>query len=94
MDRGCDSGNISVGADDKTAPITGCTPGLTYNITLLALSDHLPSPIVDVVMVTLGETHILEEGGGGGGGQGGNYSITPVVTNIIPYCSMSSSDGL
>ena len=43
---------------------------------------------MDVVMVTLGETHILERGGGG------NYSITPVVTNIIPHCSMSSSDGL
>ena len=44
---------------------------------------------MDVVMVTLGETHILERGGGGS-----NYSITPVVTNIIPHCSMSSSDGL
>ena len=42
---------------------------------------------MDVVMVTLGETHILERGGS-------NYSITPVVTNIIPHCSMSSSDGL
>ena len=42
---------------------------------------------MDVVMVTLGETHILGRGAG-------NYSITPVVTNIIPHCSMSSSDGL
>ena len=52
--RGYDSGNMSVGADDRTVTITGCTTGLTYNITLLALSDHLPSPAVGAVMVTLG----------------------------------------
>ena len=51
--RGYDSGNLSAWADDRTVPITGRTPGLTYNITLVALSDHLPSPVVDAVMVTL-----------------------------------------
>ena len=66
-DRGYDSGNVSVGADDRTVTITGHTPSLTYNITIVALSDHLPSPVVGAVMVTLGETHILKGGGGGGG---------------------------
>ena len=51
---GSDSGNKSVEAKDTAVTITGLTPGLTYNITLVALSDHLPSPIVGAVMVTLG----------------------------------------
>ena len=54
---GCDSGNMSVGAGDTAVTITGLTPGLTYNVTIVALSDHLPSPVVGPVMVTLGETH-------------------------------------
>ena len=56
-DRGYDSGNMSVGAEDRTVTITGRTTGLTYNITIVALSDHLPSPVVGAVMVTLGESH-------------------------------------
>ena len=63
-DRGYDSGNLSAGADERTVPITGRTPGLTYNITIVALSDHLPSAVVGAVMVTLGETQILKRGGG------------------------------
>ena len=45
---GADSGNISVGAEDRTVTITELTPGLTYNITLVALSDYLPSPAATV----------------------------------------------
>ena len=56
---GYDSGNMSVGADDRAVTITERTPGLTYNITVVALSDHLPSPTVGAVMVTLGEPHVL-----------------------------------
>ena len=56
-DRGYDSGNTSVGAEDRSVTITGRTPGLTYNITIVALSDHLPSPVAGAVMVTLGEFH-------------------------------------
>ena len=53
---GADSGNMSVGADDGAVTITGRTPGLTYNITIVALSDHLPSPVVGTVMkYALGE---------------------------------------
>ena len=51
---GADSGNISVEAEDRAVTITGLTPGLTYNIILVALSNHLPSPAVGTVMVTLG----------------------------------------
>ena len=50
---GC--GNMSAGAGDTGVNITGLTPGFTYNISLVALSDHLPSPIVKV-MVTLGKS--------------------------------------
>ena len=51
-DGGADSGNMSVGAEDRTVTITGRTPGLTYDIKIVALSDQLPSPAV-AVMVTL-----------------------------------------
>ena len=54
---GSDSGNISVGAGDTTVTITGRTIDLTYDVTIVALSDHLPSPVVGAVMVTLGEPH-------------------------------------
>ena len=50
---GADTGNMSVGADDTAVTISGLTPGLMYNITLVALSDGLPSPVT-VVTVTLG----------------------------------------
>ena len=58
-DGGYDSGNMSMGADDRTVLVTDRIPGLTYNITILALSDHLPSAAVGTVMVTLGETEIV-----------------------------------
>ena len=56
---GYDSGNMSVGAEDRAVTITERIPGLTYNITMVALSDHLPSPTLGAVMVTLGEPHVL-----------------------------------
>ena len=54
---GADSGNMDVGALSRSISITDLTPGLTYNITLVALSSHLPSPAVAVIVYTLGETH-------------------------------------
>ena len=54
---GYDSGNMSAEGEDRTVTITGRTSGLTYNITLVALSDHLPSPAMGAVMVTLGEPY-------------------------------------
>ena len=53
---GADSGNMNVGGGDVAVTITGRTPGLTYNITIVSLSDHLPSPVVGTVMAyALGE---------------------------------------
>ena len=53
---GVDSGNMGVGAEDRTVTITGRTPGLMYDITIVALSDYLPSPVVGTVMAyTLGK---------------------------------------
>ena len=57
-DRGYDSGNMSSSTGTWGTPavtITNLTPGLTYNITLVALSDQLPSPAVGAIMVTVGE---------------------------------------
>ena len=51
---GADTGNMSVGADDTAVTISGLTPGLTYEITLVALSENLPSPAVAVTVI-LGE---------------------------------------
>ena len=48
------SGNMSIGAENAAVTITGLTPGLTYDITLVALSDYLPSPVATVT-VALGE---------------------------------------
>ena len=55
-DGGADSGNIGVEAEDTAVTITDRIPGLTYNITMVALSDHLPSPAVGAVMVTLSKS--------------------------------------
>ena len=52
-DGGADSGNIGVEAEDTAVTVADCIPGLTYNITIVALCDHLPSPVVGAVMVTL-----------------------------------------
>ena len=52
-----DSGNMSVEAGDTAVIITGCIPGLTYDVTIVALSDHLPSPVMGSAMVTLGKSH-------------------------------------
>ena len=54
---GSDSGNMSVGAEDTAVTINDLTLGVTYNITLVALSDYLPSPVV-AVTATLGEPSI------------------------------------
>ena len=56
-DGGADSGNMSVGAEERTVTITGRTSGLTYDMKIVALSDHLPSPAV-AVMVTLSKPEV------------------------------------
>ena len=55
---GADTGNMSIGAGDTAVTITGLTTGLMYDITLVALSDQLPSPIATVT-ITLSESNII-----------------------------------
>ena len=58
LGRQYDSGSsVSAGAEDTAITITGYgrTPGLTYDVTIVALSDHLPSPVVGAGTVALGE---------------------------------------
>ena len=50
-----DSGSIDVGAPTTEVTIDNRTAGVTYTITMVALSPHLPSPVVGPVTVTLGE---------------------------------------
>ena len=50
-----DSGSVDVDASATEVTIDNCTAGVTYTITMVALSPHLPSPVVGPVAVTLGE---------------------------------------
>ena len=52
---GTDWGSRDAMAGDMTVTLTGLTVGLTYNITIVALSIHLPSPVIQAVMVTAGK---------------------------------------
>ena len=46
---------MDVGASATDITIDNRTAGVTYTITMVALSPHLPSPVVGPVTVTLGE---------------------------------------
>ena len=50
-----DSGSMDVGASATEVTIGDHTAGVTYIITMVALSPHLSSPVVGPVTVTLGE---------------------------------------
>ena len=41
-----EEGSVIVGASEANITLDGCSHGLTFNITLVALSQHLPSPVV------------------------------------------------
>jgi len=51
---GSDQGSMDANAGDTAVTITGRTHGLVYTITIVALSNQLPSQ-TDIVDVTLGE---------------------------------------
>ena len=53
-----DSGSMDVGASATEVTIDNRTAGVTYTITMVALSPHLPSPVVGPTNVTLGENFI------------------------------------
>ena len=50
-----DQGSMDASAGDTTVTISGRSHGLTYNISIVALSVQLPSPEVGPVMVALSE---------------------------------------
>ena len=52
---GTDQGSTDVVAGDTTVTLTGLTLGVTYNITIVALSSHLPSPVVRALTATFGK---------------------------------------
>ena len=50
-----DSGSVDVGASATNITIDNRTAGVTYTITMVALSPHLPSPVVGPAKVIPGE---------------------------------------
>ena len=52
---GSHQGSMNASAGDTAVTISGRSPGLVYTISIMALSDQLPSPQVGPVPVTLGE---------------------------------------
>ena len=53
-----DSGSMDVGASATDITIDNRTASVTYTITMVALSPHLPSPVVGPVSVILGEDFV------------------------------------
>ena len=53
-----DSGSVDVGASTTEVTIDSHKPGVTYSITMLALSPHLPSPVVGPISFILGENFV------------------------------------
>ena len=49
-----DQRSVDIDAGITEFSITGLSPRLTYNISLVALSVHLPSPVVELEGITLG----------------------------------------
>ena len=50
---------VDVDRDTTEFILTGLYHGVTYNISLVALSVHLPSPVVGPNQITLGEIACL-----------------------------------
>ena len=50
-----DSGSVDTGTSATNITIDNRTAGVTYTITMVALSPHLPSPVVGPAQVTPGE---------------------------------------
>ena len=47
------------GGERETHSLDGLQRGVTYNISILALSQHLPSPLVGPVSVNTGKSNML-----------------------------------
>ena len=53
-----DSGSMDVDTLASNVTIGSCIPGVTYNITMVALSPHLPSPVIGPTTVSPGESFV------------------------------------
>ena len=53
--RGADEGSTDVMAGDTSVTISNCTWSLTYSVKIVALSNHLPSPVVWASIATFGK---------------------------------------
>ena len=53
-----DSGSVDVDPLATNITIEDCITGVTYDITMVALSPHLPSPVIGPVTVTPGESFV------------------------------------
>ena len=54
-----DSGSVDAGTSATNITIDNRIAGVTYTITMVALSPHLPSPVVGPAQVTPGEIFVL-----------------------------------
>ena len=57
-----DSGSMDVGASATNITMDNRITGVTYTITMVALSPHLPSSVVEPVTVTLSEYNLYSTG--------------------------------
>ena len=55
-----DQGSVDVGASATQHVLTGLYGGRNYSIYLVALSAHLPSPVVGPVVVKLGKLRAIQ----------------------------------
>ena len=54
-----DQESVDVGATSTQHILTGLCVGMNYSIYLVALSAHLPSPVVGPVVLTLSELQVI-----------------------------------
>ena len=54
-----DQGTVDLNATNTEYSITNCTIGQQYNITVVALSENLPSTLVGPKSVIIGEMYII-----------------------------------
>ena len=52
---------MDVDASATNITIDNCIAGVTYTITMVAVSPHLPSLVVGPVNITLGENSVFED---------------------------------
>ena len=85
-----DSGSVDVDAFATNITIGSRIPGVTYNITMVALSPHLPSPVIGLATVTPGERFVSTGNSENSDCDGPKYNIVTYdafkkYNNILMY---------